>query len=133
VVEFGEWLCTQVLKSVPHRQWIFCIPKRLRIYFLFNRKLLAKLSRCACKGLGTYLNQAVPFDDAMPGPVIAAQTFGDFQKFNSHLHLIALKDKYRYRLKLIIFELNAKTNCCFSKSEKNKYTTAAGLILPTTN
>ena len=23
VVEFGEWLCTEVLKYVPHRQWIF--------------------------------------------------------------------------------------------------------------
>jgi ribosomal protein S27E len=51
VVEFGEWLCTQVLKLVPHRQWVFSIPKRLRIYFLFNRKLLAKLSRCAWKVL----------------------------------------------------------------------------------
>jgi hypothetical protein len=41
VVEFGEWLCTRVLKLVPHRQWVFSIPERLRIYFLFNRKLLA--------------------------------------------------------------------------------------------
>jgi hypothetical protein len=40
VVEFGEWLCSQVLKLVPHRQWVYSIPKRLRIYFLFNRKLL---------------------------------------------------------------------------------------------
>jgi len=23
VVEFGEWLCTEVLKYVPHRQWVF--------------------------------------------------------------------------------------------------------------
>ncbi|MEJ2157836.1 MAG: transposase zinc-binding domain-containing protein [Desulfobacteraceae bacterium] len=25
VVEFGEWLCTQVLKQVPHRQWVFSL------------------------------------------------------------------------------------------------------------
>jgi hypothetical protein len=55
VVEFGEWLCTQVLKLVPHRQWVFSLPKRLRIYFLFNRKLLANLSRCAWKVLSIYL------------------------------------------------------------------------------
>ncbi len=36
-----------ILKDVPHRQWVFSIPKRLRIYFLFDRKLLAKLSICA--------------------------------------------------------------------------------------
>ena len=47
VVEFGEWLCTEVLKYVPHRQWVFSIPKRLRIYFMYDRKLLTKLSRCA--------------------------------------------------------------------------------------
>jgi ribosomal protein S27E len=47
VAEFGEWLCTQVLKHVPHRQWAFSLPKRLRTYFMFDRKLLAKLSRCA--------------------------------------------------------------------------------------
>ena len=51
VVEFGEWLCTEVLKYVPHRQWVFSIPKRLRIYFMFDRRLLAKLSRCAWKVL----------------------------------------------------------------------------------
>ncbi len=34
VVEFGEWLCEEVLKYVPHRQWVFSIPKRLRIYFM---------------------------------------------------------------------------------------------------
>jgi hypothetical protein len=45
VVEFGEWLCAEVLKYVPHRQWVFSIPKRLRIYFMFDRKLLTKLKK----------------------------------------------------------------------------------------
>jgi hypothetical protein len=43
------------------RNWVFSIPKRLRIYFLFNRKLLAKLSRCAWKVLSAYLKPSVPF------------------------------------------------------------------------
>ena len=29
---------------MPHRQWVFSIPKRLRIYFMFDRSLLTKLS-----------------------------------------------------------------------------------------
>jgi hypothetical protein len=65
-VEFGQWLCSQILKSVPHRQWVFSLPKRLRIYFLLDRKLLAKLSRCTWKVLSAYLKQPVPFDDAVP-------------------------------------------------------------------
>jgi hypothetical protein len=88
VVEFGEWLCTEVLKYVPHRQWVFSIPKRLRIYFMFDRKLLTKLSRCAWKVLSRYLKQTVAFEDAVPGAVIAVQSFGDFLGFNSHLHVI---------------------------------------------
>jgi hypothetical protein len=51
VMAFSERLVGQVLKKVPHRQWVFSIPKRLRIYFMFDRKLLAKLSRCAWKVL----------------------------------------------------------------------------------
>lgn len=86
MVELGEWLCEEVLKHVPHRQWIFSIPKRLRIYFLFDRKLLTKLSRCAWKVLNLYLTQAVPYDDVKAGATIAVQSFGDFQNFNPHLH-----------------------------------------------
>jgi hypothetical protein len=89
VVEFGEWLCTEVLKYVPHRQWVFSIPKRLRIYFMYDRKLLTKLSRCAWKVLSQYLKQTVAYDDAVPGAVIAVQSFSDFLGFNCHLHVIA--------------------------------------------
>ena len=88
VVEFGEWLCAEVLKSVPHRQWVFAIPKRLRIYFMYDRKLLSKLSRCAWKVLSSYLQQTVADKKATPGATIAVQTFGDFQNFNPHLHII---------------------------------------------
>jgi ribosomal protein S27E len=89
VIEFGEWLCTEVLKSVSHRQWVFSIPKRLRIYFMYDRKLLSKLSRCGWKVLSTYLKRTIPDEGATPGAAIAVQTFGDFQNFNPHLHVIA--------------------------------------------
>jgi hypothetical protein len=89
VVEFGEWLCPAVLKYVPHRQWVFSIPKRLRIYFMFDRKLFTQLSRCAWKVLNLYLTQAAAHEDAKPGAAIAVQSFGDFQNFNPHLHVLA--------------------------------------------
>ncbi len=47
VVEFGEWLCMDVLMKIPHRHFVFSIPKILRRYFLYDRKLLAALSRSA--------------------------------------------------------------------------------------
>lgn len=78
-----------MLKHVPHRQWVFSIPKRLRIYFLFDRKLLTRLSRCAWKLLNRYLTQTVAYDDAKAGAAIVVQSFGDFQNFNPLLHVLA--------------------------------------------
>ncbi|MDD5487134.1 MAG: transposase [Dehalococcoidales bacterium] len=89
VVEFGEFLYGEVLKQVPHRQWVFSIPKRLRLYFMYDRRLLVKLSQCAWKVLSVYLKQGVSLDAPNPGAVIAVQTFGDFLNFNPHLHIIA--------------------------------------------
>jgi ribosomal protein S27E len=88
VVEFGEWLCMDVLKKVPHRHFIFSIPKILRRYFLYDRKLLAGLSRCAWDSLKVFMQEAVPEKAPIPGAVIAMQTFGDFLGFNPHCHII---------------------------------------------
>ncbi len=91
-MKFGQWLYTTVLKKLPHRQWVFSIPKRLRILgtfplfldlspYLNNRRLLAKLSQCAWKVLSLYLQQGVPFEGAASGAVVAVQTFGDCLNF----------------------------------------------------
>jgi hypothetical protein len=45
------------------------------------------LSRRAWKVLSAYLKAGVSCDDAVPGGVIAVQTFGDFLNFNPHLHM----------------------------------------------
>jgi len=87
-VEFGEWLCVDVLKKIHHRHFIFSIPKILRRYFLYDRKLLADLSRSAWESLKVSLQEAVPQNDPIPGAVIAIQTFGDFLGFNPHCHIL---------------------------------------------
>ena len=43
----GHRLKDEVFANVPHRQWVFTIPKRLRVYFRFDRSLLGKLCRAA--------------------------------------------------------------------------------------
>lgn len=82
MVEFREWLCGHVLKTVPHRHFVLSIPKILRRYFLYDRSLLSELSRCAWQSLTTLLKQAVP------GAAIALQTFGGFLRFNPHCHIL---------------------------------------------
>ncbi|MDD4862299.1 MAG: transposase [Smithellaceae bacterium] len=88
VVEFGEWLCMDVLKKIPHRHFVFSIPKLLRRYFLYDRKLLAGLSRCAWESLKVFIQGSVPEKEPVPGAVIAVQTFGDFLGFNPHCHIL---------------------------------------------
>ena len=88
VVEFGEWLCEEILKAVPHRHFVFSIPKILRRYFLYDRKLLTELSRSAWQSLKIFLQATVSEKDPVPGPVIAIQTFGDFLGFNPHCHIL---------------------------------------------
>jgi len=57
VVEFGEWFCIDVLKKAPLRQFVFRIPKILRRYFLYHRKLLADLSRCSWEALKAFFQE----------------------------------------------------------------------------
>lgn len=89
VVEFGEWLCEEVLKAVPHRHFTFSIPKILRRYFLYDRKLLSNLSRCGWEALKAFYTTGVRDSKAVPGAVVAIQTFGDFPLgFHPHLHIL---------------------------------------------
>jgi len=88
VVEFGEWLCMDVVKKIPHRHFVFSIPKILRRYFLYDRTLLADLSRSAWESLKVFMQDAVHENDPIPGAVIAVQTFGDLLGFNPHCHIL---------------------------------------------
>jgi Putative transposase len=88
VVQFGEWLCGEVLKAVPHRHFTFSLPKILRRYFLYDRRLLRELSPCVWESLKAFLGVVIPDVDATPGSVIAIQTFGDFLNFNPHCHVL---------------------------------------------
>ena len=89
VLEFGEWLCRDVLKKVPHRHFVFSIPKILRIYFLFNRNLLKELSRISWETVKDYYISTCRKNGSNPAAVAVIQTFGDYLSFNPHMHILA--------------------------------------------
>jgi len=43
---WADWLEHELLYRVPHRQFVFTVPKRLRPFFLFDRKLLGYSGSC---------------------------------------------------------------------------------------
>jgi len=45
--ELAAFLQDEVVEEVGHAQWVFTIPKMLRVYFLHHRELLGALSLAA--------------------------------------------------------------------------------------
>jgi hypothetical protein len=80
---FAEHLHNEILKDVPHRHVIFSIPKRLRLFFKFNRSLCSILFSSAWKTLKTLYSETSP---GIPGTVLTNQTSGESLNFNPHIH-----------------------------------------------
>jgi hypothetical protein len=78
----------EVLSDVPHRQWVFTIPKRLRVYFRYDRKLLGKLCRAAYDTILEIFKQELDVDCGVPAMIATAQTFGDLVHWHPHVHSI---------------------------------------------
>ena len=47
--ELAAFLIDEVVEEVGHAQWVFTVPKMLRVYFLHHRELLGELSRAAAE------------------------------------------------------------------------------------
>ena len=46
---WSEWLGTDLLENLPHRMITLTVPKRIRPFFLWDRKLLGLLARCSAE------------------------------------------------------------------------------------
>ena len=88
-VLWAEWLTGEVLAPVDYHQWVFTLPKRLRLFFLYDRRLLGALSRCAWRTVRDLYRAGLRDRRAVPGMVVSIQTYGD-QAANWQPHLHAL-------------------------------------------
>jgi hypothetical protein len=77
-----------MLADVPHRQWVFTIPKRLRVYFRFDRSLLGKLCKTAYETVCDVFKLEVDRECGVPAMIGAVQTFGDLVHWHPHIHAI---------------------------------------------
>ena len=73
-VVWAERLIEQVLEPVDHVQWVFTVPKRLRLFFLYDRKLLGELARCAWRTVRDLYGVGLADRRAAPGMVASIQT-----------------------------------------------------------
>jgi Putative transposase len=92
---WSDWLHHELLYAVPHRQYVFTVPKRLRPYFLHERKLLGELCRVAYRTLREFLRTTLGEPDVVPGVVASIQTFGSLVGWHPHLHLLVTDGAFR--------------------------------------
>ena len=88
VLQFGAWVADEILASVSRRQYVFTVPKMLRVSFRKDRRLLGKLSQRAADALKTRFHAACKDLMAVPGILIAIPTYGDLGNFHPHLHAL---------------------------------------------
>ena len=79
-----------MLLNLPHRQFVFALPKALRIFFRHNRRLFGHVSRLIYHIIQEFYDQAAG-RPIRTGVVIAHQTFGDMLRWNPHFHAIVLE------------------------------------------
>jgi hypothetical protein len=76
----------ELLEPVPHRHWVWGVPKILRLHFLHHRRLLPKLCGCAWRSVTAFVHEAMDRNDVFPGGVLVPQTFGGLANWNPHVH-----------------------------------------------
>jgi hypothetical protein len=69
--------------------------RRLRPYFLYDRRLLGELCRVACRTLRGFLRATFGEAEVVPGVVASIQTFGSRVNWHPHLHLLVTDGAFR--------------------------------------
>jgi len=90
-----QWLATTLLAPVPHRQVVLTIPKRLRAYCLYRRRLLGEIARAAARTVTAAIRTLTGERDLAIGIVACLQTHGSRANWHPHLHLLVTDGGFR--------------------------------------
>ena len=82
LAEWSVWLDAHLLAPAAHRQVVLTVPKRLRAYFVHDRRRLGLLSRVATRTLRAYVQAAVGEREAVP-------------HLHPHLHVLVTDGGFR--------------------------------------
>jgi len=88
-LQIAHWIAHHVCLPVPHRQFVFTIPKILRGIFRKRRHLLTHLFHSATTCLRDAFRTVLNLPDGRLAAAAAVHTFGDYLVFHPHLHVLA--------------------------------------------
>jgi hypothetical protein len=87
---FSEHLSEKVLLKLPHRQFVFTLPKLLRPYFKYDRNLFEEVSRIIFSIIHDFYSETVK-TRIKTGVVVSYQSFGNLMRWNPHYHCLVLE------------------------------------------
>jgi hypothetical protein len=85
---WADWAGEELLEQVPHRQVVLTIPKRLRVFFRYDRRLLGDLAACAWRAVRLYFRVYYDDEPVVPGGVGFIATAGEFLNWMPHIHIL---------------------------------------------
>jgi len=88
---YGEWVDEEILAPVPHRQYLFIVPRVLRGAF-HQLHRLGEFCRIVRRLLTEAYREADP--DGQPCFILFLQTFGDLVTFHPHIHALVTDDVF---------------------------------------
>jgi len=89
------WLEDELLAPVPHRQFVFSVPKRLRPYFRWRRELLGDLARIAAATTTAFIRATVDEPELSVGIAASIQTHGSLLNWQPHVHALVTDGGFR--------------------------------------
>ena len=89
------WLGEELLAPVPHRQMVFVLPKRLRPYFQWRRKLLGDLARIAARTATDFVRATLDEPELSVGIALCIQTHGSLLNWQPHIHALVTDGGFR--------------------------------------
>ena len=92
---WSPWLDREILAHVPHRQFVFTVPKRLRPYFLWRRSLLGDLARLAAATTTAVIRATIGEPDLSVGIALSIQTHGSLVNWQPHIHALVTDGGFR--------------------------------------
>ena len=100
MLAYGEWLEQNLLTPVPHRQYVFALPKLIRPFFRYRCRHLGELCRLGAGLLRTGFKAMDP--RGQPAFILYVQTVGDLVTFNPHIHAPSLANFISFLTFLIV-------------------------------
>jgi hypothetical protein len=87
---YAEYLAEDLLLDLPHRQFVFTIPKILRPYFKSDKRLFGDVSKLIFSLLSEFFSLAAG-QALLCACVVSYQSFGEFARFHPHWHVLVLE------------------------------------------